>query len=1400
MWSRVNWRRLLVLVGALVLMGIGVHLLHGYEAKSNAAMFLRAADQAKALGQSDKALDMLGRYLGFRPDDAEAAASHALLLGNLARNGEQRQRAFLRTEAALRRLPDRQDLRRQAATLARDMKRFADGKHHLQILMQACPGDGELEDLLAQCEEAAGQRAAARDLYLQATQHRPDRVEAYIRLANLYRRQLDLPHEAAQVLDRMVEANPENLEARLARANDRKQGGNLEGAEEDLTLVREKLAPDQAEFLLASAELAAARNQPDQARMHYQRGTELYPKEQRFLVGLAELELRRAEDGRPQALDYLKKAHGLMQPNQESELLQLANLFIDAGATGEARPLLNRLQASRSFAAPAGLLQARLLLVEGKPGDAVALIEQVRPDLAGRGEWTRRAEAVLSVGYERLGNPEQQLAAAKRLLKMDPTSLPVRLRHASSLVAAERVSQAIGEYRTLIDEVPETRLILSSLLLAHNLRLPPNRQDWAEPEKVLAGVPDDLKRSADYRVRRLELLLAQNKMAEARAAVEDGLEAEPKELRFWLVKATLAGRAVRDKPNAREEFQKVLLQAEAQVGDRAELRLARAEMLSRELPPGEAAAALRKLEENLPAFSPTQQATLYSGLANVYLRLASNDEARRLFRRTADLQPDNWAARLVMLDLALRAGDEREAQLWKTEIRRIEGEEGAAWRLAEVILLVAKPQEFDRPRLAQARKRLAEVRKRRPDWSRLSVAEGQIDEREGKPDAAIDHYLQAIDLGENQPDVVRRAVQLLVLRRRPEDAKALLETYQQEAGLTADLSRLATQVAFQTQEQTDRTLELAARAVSKDSKEPQDHLWLGQVFWAAGRNQEAEKAFRRARDLDPKATDAWVSLTVFLVRSDDKPEAEAEVKKAAAALSKDQLSYVLVPYYSALGEREKAEEQYLRILEPRKDDPVLLQALANFYTRRGEPEKAEPYVRKLMERPPHAGDEYVAWARRNRTLQLALTGDYRRTAEALDLVRQNLEENPNSPEDLRARAAVLAVRPGDRKTAIRDLEASFGRLRPTPVEALLLAQLHEVAGDWPRAEDCFRGLVTSPGGDAPQYLASYVRALLRHEDVAQAAFWADKLRSTHPGHPLAVEMQVQVLKAQGEKEEAGRLGRTYAEQEYAKRKDPALLRGGALLLEQLDRFEDAEALFRRLIKEAGDRAPEAVLELASFLARRGRLSEALDLCDRAWAAGPPASVGAVSVAALRSGQPGENDFRRVEGALAKALAKQPDNLTLLTLEADLLVLRGRNGDAEAAYRAVLQRAPDNTMALNNLAWLLSGREAGRPEALQRINQAIAAAGPQGTLLDTRGLIRLWAGQAVQAVPDFEAAVAEAPTGIRWFHLALACQANNDRRGAERAWQKARGLGLKETDLPQTEREGSRRLAEALGPH
>jgi hypothetical protein len=76
---------------------------------------------------------------------------------------------------------------------------------------------------------------------------------------------------------------------------------------------------------------------------------------------------------------------------------------------------------------------------------------------------------------------------------------------------------------------------------------------------------------------------------------------------------------------------------------------------------------------------------------------------------------------------------------------------------------------------AEARKCLAEARARRPTWARLPLLEANLDELEGQPQRAMENYLRAIELGDQQPSVRKRAMQLLSEHEQQAEAGQLVD-------------------------------------------------------------------------------------------------------------------------------------------------------------------------------------------------------------------------------------------------------------------------------------------------------------------------------------------------------------------------------------------------------------------------------------------------------------------------------------------------------------------------------------------------------------------------------------------------------------------------------------------------
>jgi tetratricopeptide (TPR) repeat protein len=168
-------------------------------------------------------------------------------------------------------------------------------------------------------------------------------------------------------------------------------------------------------------------------------------------------------------------------------------------------------------------------------------------------------------------------------------------------------------------------------------------------------------------------------------------------------------------------------------------------------------------------------------------------------------------------------------------------------------------------------------------------------------------------------------------------------------------------------------------------------------------------------------------------------------------------------------------------------------------------------------------------------------------------------------------------------------------------------------------------------------------------------------------------------------------------------------------------------------------------------------------------------------------------YQQVATWLETALTNHPKSPTLLTHLAAVRRLQKDYRDVIALFRKVIDNDPNDTLTLNNLAWLLALSERNGPEALPLIQRAIALDGPQAEYLDTRAVVYLTMGDVSKAVADLKEAMAERPTAHRYFHLAQAYSLAQDRNAAMDAWQRGLRLNLDETTVDSLELAAFRRL-------
>src|SRR5262249_8144843 len=231
----------------------------------------------------------------------------------------------------------------------------------------------------------------------------------------------------------------------------------------------------------------------------------------------------------------------------------------------------------------------------------------------------------------------------------------------------------------------------------------------------------------------------------------------------------------------------------------------------------------------------------------------------------------------------------------------------------------------------------------------------------------------------------------------------------------------------------------------------------------------------------------------------------------------------------------------------------------------------------------------------------------------------------------------------------------------------------------------------------------------------QADRWLGELKQADPRGQPALELEARLFDLQKRRPEL------LALLEARGREVPEQLGVVADLLGRYGFATEAETAYRAFVARE-PKQPERSLALARFLAHQDRAPEVMAILKNAWTTCRPESVAAVALLLYDAPSAGQTERRQVEAWIAEVVWRQPDADLLASKVGVLYIRQGRSEEAEALLRRIVASNPDNTDALNNLAWLLSLRGAGGAnEAVALINRAISIEGDTPSLTDTRAV-------------------------------------------------------------------------------
>ncbi len=1406
--------RLLILIVVVGLMGAGGYFLWLSQVGRMAQGVVAQAERAVAQGDFVKAVDLYTQYLTVVPNDVEVRLKLADASLKIDRSQKRLQDALAIYEGILNQYPGRTDVRRRAAETAVEMGMYEKARGYLKSLLESAPDDGHLEYLMARCDEQNGEFVRAADYYREAIKHgAPERLEASQGLAILLRDKRGQREEADRVIDAMVESAPVDYRAYLGRGlyreSDRTRGGPKGG--EDLRKAQE-LAPDRPEVYRELAGAVEREKGLDAAREVLDKGLAAAPKAIELYLALANLEQRAGRvDRAADALELGLKA----LPDEINLRGQLALLLANRGDTGRLLLQISELEERKETSRPfIQYLKAYAFFNKHEFYKARQILTPLQPEVMGIPALKSLVNLLLARCYAELSEPELQREATLRALSVDPKNMTARQSWIQALIARGDRDEAIGEYRTLLAEQPGmVRVPLASLLLERNHRLPPAQRQWDEAERLINEAGAASPNTPEPVLLRAQMLQDRDQEAKALDLLQTARGRFPKHPGPWTAQADIL---IRQKKL--DEAQGVLDEARQQLGDRVDLRLIRARLAVARGGP-QVVPALNELARDIEPFSREDRRRLLTELAFELARQQDLAGAARAWSRLAEQEPERLMPRFQLFDLALQTKDREQAKAQIQAIARLDEQFGQFCQARFLVWQAQGEAEAAKKEKMRgdARVLLTDLKARRPDWLRVPLALANLSEQEldeagldeaqkrEKLESTINSYRRAIELGLRDPGMVRHVVELLFRAGRGSEA---LEVYSQIPALvqlTGDLGRRASQIALANRDYRHAE-EIARKAVEASPQDFQARVWLAQVLLEARRPDDAEAEIRQGIDASKADPDRWITLVRFAMLTRQAEKAEKAVREAEAHLSAKPLALaqccqMVGSIYTATdADRAKtwfdqARRWFDKAQADVKDpnDLTVKRRFAEFLLQANQVAEAEGVLKEILARGADGkSPELTTWARRS-LAQVYANARPPKTAEALALFAGTPGGAGADADDLRILALIHEAQatPEGRRLAIGDLETLIAREAASVEDRRRLAQLLDAAGEWQRAREQFRELILRTDGarDAatvarrPRYLILFAETLVRHHrpgddtDLAEARQLAAKLRSI-PNEAMAEEiLQAEIDKADNQLDAANARIRDLAGR-------PGLTVVGRIRLanmaEQLGLLDAAESIYRGVAAQPP--ADPNQFPLAMFLARRGRIKDALDLCESLRA--DPAlreRVAALAIEIVGNPQAPLDEVQagRVLAWLEAGVAEQPQSLLYLLGLGNLHERLGDYPGAMQFYRSAIKLNDRDGFACNNLAWLIVLLKAGKgTEALDLINNAIRLKGPMPEYLDTRGMVYLTVGNGPRAIADLEQALKYAPNdGPKYFHLAQAYLQVNEMDKARKSLEAGKTRGL-----------------------
>lgn len=468
-------------------------------------------------------------------------------------------------------------------------------------------------------------------------------------------------------------------------------------------------------------------------------------------------------------------------------------------------------------------------------------------------------------------------------------------------------------------------------------------------------------------------------------------------------------------------------------------------------------------------------------------------------------------------------------------------------------------------------------------------------------------------------------------------------------------------------------------------------------------NVQAEKALKKAIELDPAGVEAPIELARLIAKRGRQKEAIALLYKAAERAPRSTEPFAEIAKLEVDRRRLRAASRALEYAlerDPRAVGVVI--ALSQIYERQARYEEAAALWRKTIELVPDDVDAlfYAAraelWVEHDAEAE-KLVGEIQAMQRGpeleLRLGLMYLEEGRAAPASVLLAEAVRSI-PSDQRArfAYGVSLAQLGKDEAALAELELIGPEHELyvdarvrigtillsLGRSDRVKLALRHALDRQPNAAPLLSFSAI-ALERSGQLDEALRTLREARRQAPHELELAQSEATLLIRNGDRDRGTRLMRALVEQQSAPGED-ALFRLGEVF-ERAGEVEPAVETMQRIIRESPDSARALNFLGYMFAARATRLDEAEKLLRRALALEPRsgAVLDSLGFVCFRRGK-----LEDAERYLSRAARLQPNDPEVLEHLGDVYLARGKAEQARESYarartaldREVLAKAPE----------------------------------------------------------------------------------------------------------------------------